>query len=219
VTTFNEFFAKWKDRVCVTTSPELTRDLYFNTKRDSVGFDILPTYIEEQGVDWSVEVAKEFELGSALASRLEGIDLAKFRMIFDRHMVVLSKAKFDEEYHKSSDERALFLIYHRVPPVRIFAAMSGVKNVTFDLLHKNCAEGLNERDLALLSALSTLFLIELNHIMRVYIYFERQAEDPFFSFDVILPGDEAPRADYEPPVTNSQMSYPDKSRYGLMEMF
>jgi len=163
--------------------------------------------------------AREFELGSALAARLSGIDLAKFRMIFDRHMVLLSQAKFDDEYHKSSDERALFLIYHRVPPVRIFAAMSSVKNVTFDLLLKNRPEGLSKRDLAILSALSTLFLIELNHIMRVYIYFERQAEDPFFCFDVILPGDEAPRGDYEPPETNSQMSYPDKSKFGLMELF
>ena len=217
--TFNEFFGEWKDKVCVSTSPELTRELYFNSERDRLGFDVLPSYIKEQGVDWSVAVAKEFELGSALASRLDPIEVAKFRMIFDRHMVTLSKARFDEEYHRSSDERSLFLIFHKVPPVRIFSAMSRVKNVTFDFLHQGTEAGLGEREISILSALSTLFLIELNHIMRVYIYFERRSEDPLFSFDVILPGDEEPKEGYHPPVTNSQMSYPDKSRYGMVDLF
>ncbi len=203
----------------MSTSPELTRDLYFTTDRDRLGFDILPSYIEEQGVDWSVAVAKEFELGSALASRLDPIELAKFRMIFDRHMVTLSKAKFDEDYHRSSDERALFLIFHKVPPVRIFSAMSRVKNVTFDFLHQGIDGGMTKRETAILSALSTLFFIELNHMMRVYIYFERRAVDPLFSFDVILPGDDMPKPGYEPPITNSQMSYPDKSRYGMVDLF
>ena len=216
---FNAFFGEWKDRVQVATSVELTRELYFSTERDSFGFDILPEYIAERGVEWSVKVAGEFEVASALAAQLNSMDLAKFRMIFDRHMVNLSRVNFDEDYHRSSDERALFLIYNEVAPVRIFSAMSRVKNVTFDLLHANCETGLGERELAILSALSTLFFIELNHIMRVYIYFERFNAGQQAFFDVVRPGLDRPRPEYELPSTNGQMSYPDKTKYGFMEIF
>jgi len=147
VKTFNDFYKDWKDLVKVSSGVELTRDLYFATKRDALGFDILPDYIAQQGVRWSVTVAGEFELASALASKLDGMELAKFRMIFDR-----------------------------------------VKNVTFDFLHESCEDGLGERELSILSALSTLFFIELNHIMRVYIYFQRHNENAGSFFDVIGPG-------------------------------
>jgi len=219
LSSFNEFFAEWKDRVAVVTSADLTRDLYFSTERDELGFDILPDYIGQQGVEWSVAVAGEFELGAALASRLDCLDITKFRMIFDRHMVNLSKAQFDEDYLRSSDERALFLIFHKVAPVQIFSAMSRIKNVTFDLLHESCEDGLGERELSILSALSTLFFIELNHIMRVYVYFERYRDGNTSFFDVIKPGQNTPRDGYCLPTTNGQMSYPDKSKYGMMELF
>lgn len=216
---FNEFYAEWKDTIRVTTSAELTRDLYFMTERDRRGFDILPDYIAEQGVKWSVAVAQEFEVSSALAARLEPMELAKFRMIFDRHIVNLSRARFDEEYHGSSDERALFLIYKRVPPVRICSAMARVKNVTFDLLTDHVSGELHEREVSILSALSTLFFIEINHIMRAYVYFERFNPMQAHKFQVSMAGDDEVRLDYEAPTTNGQMSYPDKTRYGMVELF
>ena len=216
---FNEFYAEWKDVIKVTTSPALTRDLYFVSDRDWQGFDILPGYIESQGVDWSIAVAGAFETSSALAARLDGIELAKFRMIFDRHIVNLSKAKFDEDYHKSSDERALFLVYHRVPPVRICSAMARVKNVTFDFVASHLEGEFAGKELDILSALSTMFFVELNHIMRVYIYFERFNPMQESKFQVVMAGDDEVRLDYEAPTTNGQMSYPDKSKFGQVELF
>ena len=99
------------------------------------------------------------------------------------------------------------------------SAMARVKNVTFDLLTDQASGELHERQVSILSALSTLFFIEINHIMRAYVYFERFNPMQDHKFQVSMAGDDEVRLDYEAPTTNGQMSYPDKTRYGMMELF
>ena len=211
---FSAFHVKWKNAVRVQTSPEHTRQLYFATERDRAGFELLPDFFERRGEDWSVRVTKEFEIGSALASRLDAMERAKFRMIFERHLVRVTKALFDAEYHESSDERALFLVFARVPPVRVCSAMARAKNVTLDMLAE---EG--EVKVDLVSALTTIFLIELNHILRVYIYFERANGAEHAGFEVVKECDDVIPFDYDAPQQNLQMSLPDKPKGGGVDLF
>ena len=216
--TFNEFFGQHKDEVRLTTSPEQVRALYFSSERDALGFDRLPEFFKDWGVEWSVSFAKTFEAASGLRSRLEPLELATFRMIFDRHMVNLSQASFDQQYVDSSDERALFLIYHRIAPVRVCTAMAKVKSMTFDYVHNLAGGALKGDDFETLNALSTLFYIELNHIMRVYIYFNGARGGPT-RFEVVCEGDDEIPTDYAPPTTNSQMAYPNNPEAGGIELF
>ena len=213
-TSFSAFHAKWRDAVRVTTSPELTRELYFATERDLAGFDTLPLFFDACGEEWAVKIAKEFEVASSLASRLDAIERAKFRMIFERHVVRLTQAAFDADYHDSSDERALFLIHARVPPVRVCSAMARAKNATLDMIAEQTPV-----DMGLVSALTTLFLIELNHILRVYIYFERANGSKDSEFTVVMNGDGGVPQDYDAPKQNMQMSMPEKSENGGVDLF
>jgi len=219
VVIFREFYATWHGRVQAVSNPELARDLYFLEQRDKTGFDLLPDFIKERGEEWAVLVASVFEKRSSLAGRLDSLDMAKFRMVFDRHMVNLSKAAFDDDYHSSSDERALFLIHTKIPPVRVCSALTAAKNETIDMIVNGSDGPLNENEIALISALSTIFMIEINHIMRVYVYYAKYNPEKQKIFEVTMDGDDAAQLDYEPPSSNSQMSYPDKSKFGLMEMF
>lgn len=219
MTDFKEFYAQWKDAIRVTTSPDLTRGMYFTTERDEEGFDLLSNFIANHGEDWAVLVAAEFESRSALAGRLDADALAKFRMIFDRHMLNLSKAEFGEDYHMSSDERALFLIAQKVPPVRICSALSAAKNATIDMVIAKANGHAGAEETALISAMTTLFMIELNHIMRVYIYYAEQVPESKRIFEVVMPRDATVDFNYAPPTSNGQMSYPDKSRYGMVDLF
>lgn len=219
MSSFNEFYAQWKDLVGVTTSAELTKGMYFVDDRDHDGFDILPEFVKEHGEEWAVLIAAKFEKRSALAGRLDKMELAKFRMIFDRHLLNLSKAMFDEEYHKSSDERALFLIHQKVPPVRICSALTSMKNASIDMVIGKADGHFDHKELSLVSAMSTLFMIELNHIMRVYVYFAKQQEEQQKFFEVVMQRDHDVDYNYAPPTTNGQMSYPDKSKYGMVDLF
>lgn len=219
MTAFKEFYAHWKDVIRVTTSADLTRGLYFTDDRDEDGFDILPDFFREYGEEWAVLVATKFEARSALAGRLDRMGLAKFRMIFDRHLLNLSKATFDESYHKSSDERALFLIYEKVPPVRICSALNSAKNASIDMIISKADGRFAHEQLALISAMTSLFMIELNHIMRAYVYFtkhNRRADDVF---KVTMVCDDQFQFDYAPPTSNGQMSFPDKAKFGMVDLF
>lgn len=216
---FREFYATWHERVRAVSSPELARELYFFENRDEVGFDLLPDFVKKQGEEWAVTVASVFEKRSSLAGRLDALDMAKFRMVFDRHMVNLSKAEFDEEYHSSSDERALFLIHTKIPPVRVCSALTAAKNATIDMIVDDANGTPNKQEIALISALSTIFMIEINHIMRVYVYYAKYNPEKQKIFEVTMDGDDEAHLDYAPPSSNSQMSYPDKTKYGLLEMF
>lgn len=217
--TFNEFYADWKDAIRVTTSADLTRGLYFQDERDEEGFDILPDFFKEYGEEWAVLVATKFEGRSSLAGRLDKMGLAKFRMIFDRHLLNLSKTKFDEEYLRSSDERALFLIHEKIPPVRVSSALNAAKNASLDFIISKSDGQFGAKELALLSAVSTLFMIEMNHILRVYVYYAQKNAKTTDMFKVVMRGDDSCQFDYAPPTTNGQMSYPDKSRYGMVDLF
>ncbi len=217
--TFNEFYGQWKDVIRVTTSADLTRGLYFQDDRDDEGFDILPDFFKEYGEEWAILVASKFEARSSLAGRLDKMGLAKFRMIFDRHLLNLSKTKFDEEYLRSSDERALFLIHEKVPPVRVSSALNSARNASFDFILLKSEGIFSGKEKALFSAISTLFMIEMNHIMRVYVYYAQQNSKAADIFKVVMRGDDACQFDYAPPTTNGQMSYPDKSKYGMVDLF
>ena len=215
---FNAFYVHYKDRVCLTTDPEQVRSLYFTSERDKLGFDRLPEFFDAWGVEWSVSFATTFEATSGLRARLDPLQMASFRMIFDRHMVNLSKALFDEQYVNSSDERALFLIYNKIAPVRVCSAMAKVKSMTFDYVNNLAGGDLKNEDFEVLNALSTLFYIELNHIMRVYIYFAGTISDQM-RYDVIRDGDDSIPKHYAPPTTNSQMAYPNNPEAGGIELF
>jgi|GEM_PF-3102116 len=217
--TFNEFYGQWKDVIRLTTSADLTRGLYFVDDRDHDGFDILPDFFKEYGEEWAVLVATKFETRSSLAGRLDKMGLAKFRMIFDRHLLNLSKTKFDEEYHKSSDERALFLIHEKIPPVRVSSALNAAKNASIDMIVAKSEGRFAHTELALTSAITTLFMIEMNHIFRAYVYFAQLNSKSEDVFNVVMKGDNKFQFDYAPPTTNGQMSYPDKSKYGMVDLF
>jgi len=219
VSEFKDFYRQWKGAIRVTSSVEFTRSIYFEEERDRIGFDVLPKFMEEHGVEWAVLVAAIFERRSALAGRLDQFALAKFRMVFDRHMLNLSKAEFDDAYHASSDERALFLIHQKVPPVRICSALAAAKNASLDMIVENAKNGVGEAEIALMGALSTLFMMELNHVMRVYVYFARADRRDEALFDVIRQGDNGVRFDYKPPTENGQMSFPEVEKTGMMELF
>jgi len=193
--------------------------LYFSDDKDELGFAFLPDFFDEWGVDWSVSFAATFESASGIAARLDRFELATFRMIFDRHMVNLVKCSFDEEYHNSSDERSLYLIYKKIPPVRVCSAISKVKSMTFEYVLDLGGKEMSKRHFTILNALSTLFYIELNHIMRAYIYFERAQAGNDSRFAVYMTGDDQLPADYELPVTNSQMAFPKKVEFGDIELF
>lgn len=216
---FRHFYKEWKDLIRVRTSAELTRNMYFAESRDQFGFDSLPAFIERHGVDWAVLTAGIFELRSALAGRLDSYTMAKFRMIYDRHLLNLSKADFCDEYHSSSDERALFLIHQQVPPVRVCSALTACKNASIDMVLEKSGADFGPDVIGLVSAFSSLYMIEINHVMRAYVYYAQNcsSQDPIF--DVVRNGDDEARFDYALPDTNGQMSYPDKSKVGMLEMF
>lgn len=219
VTVFSEFCEAWRPLIRVKSGTELGQDLYFQTERDRKGFDLLPDFFHEHGEEWAVTVARIFEQGSALASRLEPPMLAKFRMIQDRHLVNLAKATFDDDYHRTSDERALFLIYHKVPPVRISSALSRAKNASFDLLFRYQQPRNDAQEVAMMSAMSTMFMAEVHHALRAFVYFERFNSDAAAHFQVVRPCDGSAPQDYSAPTRNPQMSMPDKTKHGSIELF
>ncbi len=216
---FKEFYEQWKDTIRVTTSADVTWRMYARESRDLAGFDALNSFIEEHGEEWAVMVAGIFERRSALAGRLDRMALAKFRMVFDRHMLNLSRAEFDEAYLTSSDERALFLIFNRVPPVRVSSALTAAKNATIDMVTQKSCSISGDDQIGVISAFSTMFMIELNHIMRAYVYFAHNNRRAGELFDVVRSGDDDVRYDYTPPTVNGQMSMPDKSKVGVLELF
>lgn len=218
VSEFSKFYEMWRDLVRVQKGSRHARDLYFHTDRDSEGYELLPDFFAARGEEWAVSVTRIFEQGSSLAARLDGPDLAKFRMIQDRHMVNLSKSLFDDDYHRTSDERALFFIFHKVPPVRVCSAMSRAKNSAFDLVYSYSADtGVPSH--RLLSAMSTSFMAEVHHTLRAYVYFERFNSDAERHFEVVKAGDDGSKDDYSVPTRNRQMSFPDKKRHGTVELF
>lgn len=216
---FKEFYEQWKDTIRVTTSADVTWRMYAREGRDLTGFDALNQFIAEHGEEWAVMVAGIFERRSALAGRLDTMELAKFRMVFDRHMLNLSRAEFDEAYLLSSDERALFLIHQRVPPVRVSSALTAAKNATIDMVTQKASDKDLSKQIGVISAFSTMFMIELNHIMRAYVYFANANRRSGALFDVVRSGDDELRYDYTPPMTNAQMSMPDKKAVGVLELF
>ncbi len=215
---FSHFFNLWRSLVQVRNGASYGKNLYFQEDRDQVGFALMPDFFAECGEEWAVEVTGVFETGSSLAARLDAQDISKFRMIQDRHLVNLAKMRFDDDYHRTSDERALFLIYHKVPPVRFSSAMSRAKNHAFDIIEayarKNDASASQ-----LLSAMSTAFMAEVHHTLRAYVYFERYNSDAEAHFEVAKKGDEYTKDDYSVPTRNRQMSMPDKKRHGSVELF
>lgn len=218
-TGFSSFHAAWRDLIRVKTSAEHTRDLYFQTDRDARGFDLLPDFFACHGEEWAVTVTTLFEQGSALANRLDGAALEKFRMIQDRHLINVMKADFGDAYHSTCDERSLFLIHAQVPPVRVSSAFARAKNAAFDLLVQYQDDANRDSDLAVMSAMSTIFILETHHTLRAYVYFERYNSDAEAHFEVVRAADSQARDDYTAPTANKQMSMPDKSRHGTVEMF
>lgn len=216
---FHEFYATWRERVRLTTTPELTSAIYFQDARDEEGFDALADFVADHGEDWAVLVAEVFEKRSALAGRLDRMALAKFRMIFDRHMLNLSYANFDAAYHQSSDERALFLIHAKVPPVRVSAGLNAARNASIDMITTRMSGKPRAHVLHVISAMSTLFMVELNHILRVYIYYAKHNSDRRSIFEVVMLGDDDAKFDYAPPTRNGQMSLASASKLGLVELF
>lgn len=216
---FRVFYEQWKDVIRVTTSAEVTKGMYFAEARDTSGFGALPDFIEKYGEEWAVLTAGIFEVRSALAGRLDSLIMAKFRMVYDRHLLNLSRARFDEEYLSSSDERALFLIHQKVPPVRVCSALTACKNATIDMVLEKSGSKIGMDEVGLISAFSSLYMIEINHVMRVYVYFAQNNRRKENIFEVIRTGDDQVRFDYSKPETNGQMSYPDKSKFGMLEMF
>lgn len=215
---FRNFHAEWKGRVAGEQHSLRTRDFYLETPRDLSGFDILPDFIANHGEEWAVEYAAIFEREASIAARVDLDELLRFRMIFDRHLANLSSAQFDASFIASSDERSLFLIYHRIPPIRAVGALNKAKNASMDLVIGHAEGQFGHREMALISALSTLYMIEANHIMRVYMLFERlitpvDRRYRFSDIDGVLP------VDYQPPTRNAQLSLPDKDDQGSVELF
>ena len=215
---FSKFHDMWGQLVRVQQGAKLGQELYFQTGRDREGFELLPDFFHHRGEEWAVSVTRVFEKGSTLSARLDATAIAKFRMIQDRHLVNLTRGLFDEDYHRTSDERALFLIFHKVPPVRVCSAMTRAKNAAFDILYHYAMEtGVPSH--RLLSAMSTCFMMEVHHTLRAYVYFERFNSDAEAHFEVVKQGDDATQADYSAPTRNRQMSLPDKRRHGSVELF
>jgi len=219
VTNFGEFYQEWRGKVAVVSAPETVRGLYFQDSRDDDGFDLLPEFFNKYGEEWAVTVAGIIEQRSGLASSLDEMGLAKLRMIVDRHLLNVTKTLFDESYHKSSDERSLFLVYHKISPAGICSAMARAKNATFDMIITKADGNFGNSELALISAFSTLFTIEINQIMRAYIYFEQANKTKEASFEPLHCAISAPTATYEAPKVNGQMSLPKKTKFGAVEMF
>lgn len=215
---FSNFYEMWRKLVRAQQGAKYGQDVYFQTGRDREGFELLPDFYAVKGEDWAVAVTREFEKGSSLSARLDTAGIAKFRMIQDRHLVNLTRGLFDDDYYTTSDERALFLIYNKVPPLRVSAALSKAKNASLDILHLYAMEtGVPSH--RLLSAMSTSFMIELHHTMRAYVYFERHNSDAEAHFEVVKQGDDGAHTDYSAPTRNRQMTMPDKRRHGSVELF
>jgi len=218
VTDFRNFYDTWRALVRVQNGAQLGADLYFQTDRDRIGFEEMPDFFATCAEEWAVSVTQVFETGASLAARLDSAELAKFRMIQDRHLINLMKMRFDEEYHCSSDERALFLIFHKVPPVRFCSAMARAKNRSLDILSDYMSRNAQTAP-HLICAMTTAFMLELHHTLRAFIYFERFNSDAERHFEVAKDGDEITNSDYSAPTRNRQMTLPDKGKHGSVELF
>ena len=216
---FSNFYAVWKDKLSGHKISRKTRSVYLETARDRSGFDILPDFIARHGEQWAVDYATCFESTSGIAARADQLELTKFRMVFDRHIANLVRGTFDDDYITTSDERTLFLLYHRVPPLRICAALNKSKNSTLDFIIAHADGEFAHQQMALFSAMSTLFMIETNHIMRGYVLFDRVTApvESRYQYDDNLPND-LPDG-YNPPTRNAQLTLPDAAVQGSIEMF
>ena len=215
---FSQFYNIWRPLVQVRNGAAHGRALYFQEPDDHTGFDQLESFFDECGEDWAVTLTSIFEEGSTLASRLDATGISKFRMIQDRHLVNFVKMAFDDDYHHTSDERALFLIFSKVPPVRFCSAMARAKNATLGSVDQYCART-GASPMPMYRAISSAFMIELNHTLRAYVYFERFNSDAAAHFEVAKSGDESKAVDYSAPTRNRQMTLPDKSHHGSVELF
>lgn len=216
---FGEFYKKWQDAIGVVNDHDTLRAFYFQTDRDEDGFDLLPDFFRAHREEWAVMVAAQFEKSSGLAAKLDGVGLSKFRMITDRHMVNLTKGLFDTSYYKSSDERSLFLIYHEIAPVQICSSLTRAKNASIDMVIAKSGGKFGYQELALISAISTLFVIELHNIMRAYLYFDRANPEKLERFKLGSPETVMPIEGYVAQTSNCQMTMPDKAKTGSIELF
>ena len=185
---FGEFHEAWRDRVGPTLPPDVMRDLYLSVPDGRGGFDQLSSLTSEDINDLSMIMANALEASMARSASLSKIQFAKHRMIHDRHIVRLMEAEFDDAYHASSVERALFLIYHRIPLIWIFSGFNVAKNKIIDRFSGAGSKRSAEEQIELISGLTTLLLIELNHISRAYSYFDRANDNPEYR---IVPPSEA----------------------------
>ncbi len=211
---FGEFYRIWSERIAITSSPSVIKSAYFVDEIDLAGFDVLSEFFVDHLQDWSRSVTRTLETRAALAARLEPHDIAKFRLVNDRHMVNLAQLDFLNDYHATIDERTLFLIYNRIPPMRVCAALTAAKTASFALAMHRMPIGSNPM---MFNAISSVFQIELHNTLRGYIYFERLNKDEDAQFIVADAGDSMVAADYYEPTENRQVVI--EAKPGGVEMF
>ncbi len=217
--TFGEFLEDWQDRVGPTLPPATMRDLYLADEDGGRGIDLLSSLDPEASNKISMTLALAIEQSFAKSAKLTKIEFAKHRMIHDRHMIQLFATEFDEDYHKSSTERALFMIYHHIPLIWIFSAFNIAKNrIIRDYLQDET--GLDPvAQQGWISAITTLLMIELNSISRVYSYFGRANKDNDFNFIPPVMGHQKVCQDLGLQDRNSQIAPPKAKPQPDLELF
>ena len=216
---FGDFYREWADKICISSSPNVVKSLYFLDEIDVSGIDEASDFLTMHEPEWSRVLTGTLEARAALAARLDAQSIAKFRLINDRHTVNLARAEFLDDYHVTIDERTLFLIYNKIPPMRVCSALTAAKTATFALAIKRLPVSLVIEKPMMLNAIATIFQIELHNTMRGYIYFERQNNDERAHFRVTETGDEEFAPDYYEPTENCQLVLPSSAERGRVELF
>lgn len=216
---FGSFYRQWAEKIAITSSPSVIKSAYFVDEIDHAGFATVSEFFMDHLQDWSRTMTRTLETRSALAARLDAREIAKFRLINDRHMINLAQAEFLDQYHASLDERTLFLIHNRIPPMRVCAALTAAKTATFALALNRLPSEVIAKDPMLFNAIASLFQIELHNTLRGYIYFERQNTDQDVQFIVSEAGDDQLAADYYEPEENRQLTFEQRPSVNSLELF
>jgi len=216
---FGEFHETWRHEVGPTLPSEAMRDQYMREDDGAIGFELISTLSAEDMNHISMILAIAIEESISQSETLDKMDFARHRMIHDRHMIRLMAADFDEDFHNASVERSLFMIYHRIPLIWIFSAFNLAKNRIIKEFHKEDPIFEIETSTDLMCAITTLFMIELNSIGRVYSYFGLRNNDESYNFVPPKIGHVRVCMDLGLQDRNSQISPPKVQPIPALELF
>lgn len=216
---FGEFHEKWRKEVGPTLPSDAMRDQYLREEDGAIGFDLISSLCAEDMNHISMILAVAIEESISQCATLDKLDFARHRMIHDRHMIRLMAAEFDEEFHNASVERSLFMIYHHIPLIWIFSAFNLAKNRIIKEFHRDDPIFEIETSTELMCAITTLFMIELNSIGRVYSYFGLKNKEGGYDFIPPEVGHVRVCMDLGLQDRNSQISPPKIQPIPALELF